>query len=247
MAYKLIALDLDGTLLYKGEVSAENAKWIEAALEAGKKVVLSTGRPIHDVRSLARRLKLNMPLVINNGSEVWLSPDELHVRHELDPELVARLFRVIEKYGGEVDFWAHTTGGKIDAQNVPDPLHSVKWLQFAVRSANPDHLREIREEVAGWNRLEISNSHVTNIEFNPLGVSKASGLKEVCRWLGISLSEAIAVGDSLNDIPMIRAAGLGVAMGNAQEPVKRAADAVAPPCGEDGVAWVIKEYLLSIP
>jgi hypothetical protein len=245
MSYKMIALDLDGTLLNKGVVSAENAKWVEAAIRAGKKVVLSTGRALRDVRSIAENLNLDGPFVINNGSEVWKSPEELHIRHEIDPQIIARLFRLIEKYRDEVNFWAHTVTERIDARNVPERLNSVQWLQFSIGSANPDHLKEIREEVAGWNCLEISNSAVNNVEFNPFGVSKASGLKEVCRLLGISMSETIAVGDSLNDIAMIRAAGLGVAMGNAQEPVKREADTVAPPCTEDGVAHVIRTYLLA--
>lgn len=63
--------------------------------------------------------------------------------------------------------------------------------------------------------------------------------------LGIEASDTVAIGDSLNDIPMIRFAGLGVAMGNAQEPVKLAADIVAPSHHEDGVAAVIRKYLLA--
>lgn len=90
----------------------------------------------------------------------------------------------------------------------------------------------------------MTNSHPCNIELNPKGVSKASGLKEVCRRLGIDMSEVVAVGDSLNDLAMIREAGLGVAMGNAQEEVKKAADWTTVTNEEDGVAEVIFKKVL---
>lgn len=77
------------------------------------------------------------------------------------------------------------------------------------------------------------------------GRYQSKGLLEVCSIIGIEMSQVIAIGDSLNDIPMIRAAGLGVAMGNAQEPVKQAADRIAPTNLEDGVAKVIEQVLFS--
>lgn len=78
---------------------------------------------------------------------------------------------------------------------------------------------------------------------NPAGVTKASGLAEVCRVLGIGMEQAVAVGDSLNDLAMIKEAGLGVAMGNAQEAVKQAADEVVAGNEEDGVAEAIRRFV----
>ncbi|RKN74127.1 Cof-type HAD-IIB family hydrolase [Paenibacillus ginsengarvi] len=254
MSYKLIALDMDGTLLrHGGIVSDENRKWIAEARRAGKHVILATGRPVRSVLPYAEELGLDSPLIINNGSEVWRTPSLLHSRHCLDSGLVARLFGAIRPYGGQLRYWAHTVSGKVDNESLSlapssqlqESIDALEWLQFAIRPDNPDHLPEIRREVESWNSLEISNSHPSNMEFNRLGISKASGLREVCGLLGVDLSETIAAGDSLNDIPMIRAAGFGVAMGNAQEPVKLAADAVAPTNAEDGVADIIRRYLLS--
>lgn len=246
MGYRLIALDMDGTLLNRQrEISDENVKWINKAMDAGIKIVLATGRPIREVVRYGERLRIDGPLVINNGSEIWLTPDKLHARSELAPELVAGLFELLRSYGDEVDFWAHTVGGRVDRTNVPSDPAAAQWLQFAFRCRDADVLAQIRGRLTEWNAFELSNSHVTNIECNPIGISKASGLREVCALLDIGLAQAIAVGDSLNDIPMIRAAGLGVAMGNAQEPVKRAADAIAPPNHEHGVAQIIEKYLFS--
>src|SRR5690606_15624796 len=104
--------------------------------------------------------------------------------------------------------------------------------------------RALWDEIASWGGLELSNSSPLNIEINPAGVSKAAALEEVCRLAGVRMEETVAVGDSLNDLAAIRAAGLGVAMGNAQEAVKEAADAVTATNEEDGVALVIRRYIL---
>lgn len=247
MAYRLIALDMDGTLLGQNKtISAQNEKWVKAAAQAGVKVTFATGRPIGDVIGYARQLGIDSPLVINNGSEVWRSPDVLHSRRELAPELVEGLFEAIREYGEEeLDYWAHSVEGKIDKSNAPADPAAVRWLQFAIRSRNGELLGRLRDRLAAWNAFEISNSHPSNIEFNAIGVTKASGLLEVCSLLGIEMSRVMAIGDSLNDIPMIRAAGLGVAMGNAQEPVKRAADVVAPSVHEDGVAAMVERFIFS--
>jgi hypothetical protein len=94
--------------------------------------------------------------------------------------------------------------------------------------------------------LEITNSTPTNLEINPLGVNKAYGIGEVCKLLGIEMSQVVAVGDSLNDLAAIQAAGLGVAMGNAQETVQQEADAVVASNNEDGIAEVIEKYILGV-
>jgi len=92
--------------------------------------------------------------------------------------------------------------------------------------------------------LQMTNSSPVNIEVNPENVSKATGVAEVCQLLGIDMSEVVAVGDSLNDLAVIEAVGLGVAMGNAQEQVKEAADLVIGSNNEDGIAHLIREHIL---
>jgi HAD superfamily hydrolase (TIGR01484 family) len=246
MTYKLIAVDMDGTLLNKNkDISEENIRAIREATEAGIMVILATGRPIGDVRIYAQKLQLDLPLVVNNGSEIWRTPDTLHKRHELDPEQMIRMLELIDTYGEELNYWAHTVDGLITRTNLPSDVKTVRWLQFAVQTKEEALLTEVRQQLDSWKLFELSNSHITNVECNPMGISKASGLLEVCTMLGIETTETVAIGDSLNDIPMIRLAGLGVAMGNAQEPVKLAAHFVAPSHFEDGVAAVIRKYLLN--
>jgi hypothetical protein len=246
MGYQLIALDMDGTLIgRKGEISEGNREAIRAAIDKGKIIVLATGRPLRNARPFAEQLGLKFPLIINNGSEVWRDADTLYQRHALPVDHVERIFAAIAPYLGErLDFWAHTVEERIDQANIPEDKAMFQWLQFAVKSQDQDLLKSLRETFESWGIFDVSNSSPFNVECNPLGVNKGSGLQEVCKLVSVPIEQAIAVGDSLNDISMIRAAGLGVAMGNAQEAVKQAAGTVAPGHLEDGVAEVIRKYLL---
>ncbi|MDF2963402.1 MAG: Cof-like hydrolase, partial [Paenibacillus sp.] len=99
-------------------------------------------------------------------------------------------------------------------------------------------------KLEAWGVLEITNSHPLNLELNPKGINKASGIRQVCSLLGIGMSQVIAMGDSLNDESMIREAGLGVAMGNAQDEVKEFADVITATNEEHGVAKIIEQYVL---
>ena len=74
----------------------------------------------------------------------------------------------------------------------------------------------------------MTNSAPNNMELNPIGIHKGYGLQQVCELIGCTMNEVVAIGDSVNDIAMIQAAGLGVAMGNAQDIVQQTADVIAP-------------------
>lgn len=93
--------------------------------------------------------------------------------------------------------------------------------------------------------LSITRTHEWLVEATAAGVDKGSGLRKLCDLLGVEIGRVIAVGDSDNDIPMLRAAGLGVAMGNANARVKAVADWIAPSLDEDGVAATIHQWLLA--
>jgi len=92
--------------------------------------------------------------------------------------------------------------------------------------------------------LELTNSLPSNVEVNPTGVTKARALHSLCGEIGITMDEIMACGDSLNDIKMIQESGIGVAMGNAQEAVKKAADFITDHHDKDGVAKAIERFAL---
>ena len=241
--YRLIALDMDGTLLDEdGRVSEANRRWINEALNAGLLVCLTTGRGIQSVQPYLDELELNTPMVTVNGSEVWEKPGSLWVRHTVPAEWIGELRERAVALG--IWYWAYSTEGVLNRDRWADrPLSEYEWLKFGIHTDRDDARADFRRWAEETDRYEVTNSHPHNLELNPRGINKASGLAEICSRIGLSLSEVVAVGDSLNDIAMIRAAGLGVAMGNAQDAVKQAADRVTATNANDGVAAVIQSIL----
>lgn len=234
---------MDGTLLNEEkQVSPANREAIYAALEAGVTVIFSTGRGVQSALPYAEELKLQTPIVSVNGSEIWKAPHDLLKRTLLDLDLVRRMYDLAIEH--DTWYWAYSVEGMYNRDNWAEDITKPEWLKFGFYTENKESLEIIRGELARWGELEITNSHPDNLELNPKGISKASGIEEVCKLLGIEMSQVIAMGDSENDIAMIRAAGLGVAMGNAQDGVKRIADLVTVTNDEDGVAKIIQEYVL---
>ncbi|WP_281889377.1 Cof-type HAD-IIB family hydrolase [Paenibacillus sp. YYML68] len=244
--YRLIALDMDGTLLTEEKtVSDANRAAIQDAVAAGITVMFATGRGIHSALPYAEELGLTSPLVTVNGSEVWKAPGELLERHRMDVEDIRSMRQLV--LDDEPWYWAYSTEGVFNRDN----WHEIKdeealvWMKLGYYTEDAKKLASLREQLEATGRYAITNSHPCNIEMNPKGVSKASGLHRVCELLGIDMSQVIAMGDSLNDETMIREAGLGVAMGNAQDEVKSFADVVTLTNEEDGVAHIIRKYALS--
>jgi HAD superfamily hydrolase (TIGR01484 family) len=243
--YKLIALDMDGTLLdEKQQISAENREAILAAGKAGATVMFSTGRGYTSALPYAEDLGLTSPMVLVNGSEIWRTPNEIWKRTLLAADLVSEMRAVAERFDSW--WWAYSTEGIFNKEKpyTMADVNSIQWLKFGYYTEDVKALPQIRSILEGWDTLQITNSHPCNIELNPKGISKGSGILEVCKLLGIDISQAIAMGDSENDISMIREAGLGVAMGNAQEGVKRIADLTTVTNEEHAVAKIINEYIL---
>lgn len=246
--FKLLALDMDGTVLNDQLViSDENTWWLNRAREAGVTVMFSTGRGYDKMIDYANLLKLDSPIITVNGSEVWLKPGQLLHRTLLEADLVERLYHLAQKYK-EAWFWAYSTEQIYNKENWSTLTQSIQehqWLKFGYYMEDLHIINEIKQEIASWGLLEISNSSPYNIELNALDVSKASALSKLCKHIGLQMSEVIAIGDSLNDIKAIKECGLGVAMANAQEEVKAAADYVTLSNNEHGVAHVIKKFIFN--
>ncbi|WP_308638536.1 Cof-type HAD-IIB family hydrolase [Paenibacillus silvisoli] len=244
---KLVALDMDGTLLNdRQEISGENAKWIQKALDAGVTVCFATGRGFPSALPYAEQLKLDTPMITVNGGEIWSRPHVLHKRTLMSAVTVERLHKLALQHP-ECWYWAYTTMDIYNKEKWIKPADNYEahhWLKFGYYTEDAEMREAILKEVSTWGGLEITNSSPSNLELNPEGVSKAAAIRELCKLLGIEMSQVAAMGDSLNDIAMIREAGLGVAMGNAQDEVKAAADAVTVTNEEDAVAHLIRDYVL---
>ncbi|MEW9051442.1 MAG: Cof-type HAD-IIB family hydrolase [Neobacillus sp.] len=240
---KLIALDMDGTLLNeKHLVSEENQRAIQDAQDQGVHVVLSTGRSLRTCKEHADSLRLMSYLVTVNGSEIWNEKRELVERNTVKSELVQWMWELTKMY--QTKYWAISPQGNW-FDDMPDDIHDREWLKFCFNTKDDAIREKIMLALHSKGEFEITNSSPRNIEVNAVGINKAKALTRVCKLLGISMQNVMSVGDSLNDLAMIREAGLGIAMENAQPIVKETADWVTATNTEDGVALAIRKWVLN--
>jgi Cof subfamily protein (haloacid dehalogenase superfamily) len=261
---ELIALDLDGTLLDRNdEISAANRTALEAALDAGIRVVLVTGRGTDVPARLVRELNLNVPAICAHGAltKDFLSGRRLgHIpvplteavpmiefaeRNELDVAVYA--MEIFHRLRGRHPYLADSNQPHWrEVRSLIEVLHEAPtFLRFFGRDAVEVVQRTFRDrplhfkhEVFG----ELEECAVTTLE-----ATKRHALERLCADLRIAADAVLAVGDSPNDVPMLRWAGVGVAMGNAPAAVKRAVGLVTASCEENGVARAIERYALSRP
>ena len=270
MEYRLMAVDMDGTLLNsKKEISPRTVEAIRKALDEGYEVVLSTGRSLSEVEQYLKLFPQMRYAILCSGAVV----KDLRTGENLKMAAVeAEIARsVVEASRGmEVNILYFIGNGIYEAQSVRDKLEyyncgmyrelhetCANWVEdpYAVMLERPEELVKLNfylhdeEEyrILGERLDEMGVSHpsgsILNYEISAVGVSKAEGLQVLCDHLGISIRQAIACGDEENDFNMIQAAGLGVAMGNAIDAIKEIADVVVADCDHDGVAEAIETYL----
>ena len=241
--YKLIVLDMDGTFLMDNKkVSQENKDAVQAAAAAGVTVMFATGRGIMNVLPYMEEIQMSAPIITVNGSEVWERPGVLHSRTLLDSALVSEFHQIAVECSSW--YWANAVDERFEKGEWPDLINEKQWLKFGFHTEDEDMLSAVHKRLERYRDVvEISNSHPLNIELNTKGVNKVVGVRQVCKLLGINMAEVIAVGDSINDELLLREAGLGVAMGNAQHRIKQAADIVVSSNEEHGVAETIEKYM----
>lgn len=239
---KLIALDMDGTLLRDDQtISEENRKVIEEVRKTGIEVMLCTGRHLTSCQEQAKSLQLSSYLVTVNGSEIWDGNGQLIERKTIPTESMEKIMEISDRHGGES--WIASIH-EVWRGEMPENLADHEWLKYGIDTYDPKVKEGIIAELIDDPNLELSNSSPTNIEINYKGVNKAEALERVCELSGITMDEVMVVGDSLNDIKMIKRAGLGVAMGNAQPEVKEVADWETGTNMENGVAQAIRYFVL---
>lgn len=264
MTYKLVALDLDGTLLpFYGAISARTKQVIRSAMDAGIVVVLASGRPFPAMQPYVEELAITAPVIANQGCQIVL-PDTLQVVYDVAiPFAPARLLLdylqprdldVIVDIHDDVyvrasRFSEEFFDGFIRHRYCPtDDLNGImneEPAKVLIIDAKEGHERLLPKLQARFgDQIRFIRAHPMFIEAIPLGVSKATALERVIGDLGISQEQTIAIGDADNDIEMVAWAGLGVAMGNASSGLMAVADHIAPPVDEDGAAVAIETFCL---
>ena len=267
MKYKLIAMDLDGTLNNDQKVITEKTKEaLMAAQKAGIRLALASARPspgLFKERDVLRLQDHQGILMSYNGGrivdaqtgkvlfetsmdlaetrQVLRRLEELPVTPILDDGVQ---FYVSDKNGYKVDYECKNNNMVCtEVENLAD------FLTFApikiLMSVQPEQLPEIQRTIADMlpETLTVVQTAAFYLEVIPKVINKGQGIRDICKVLGITPAEVISFGDAANDIPMLREAGMGVAMGNASEAVKAAADMVTLSNNEDGIAAALEKLL----
>ena len=269
MKYKMIVLDLDGTLTNnKKEITPRTKQALMQAQAAGVHVVLASGRPTYGIVPLAEELKLKenggFILAFNGGKIIDCTNNEVLFEQKLDEQLVPILFQEAKKAGMEIltyqgegiaatnkddEYVQHEAFiNKMPVTQYDDFLNQLVYpINKCLIVGDPTSLHELElrlaKELEG--KMDVYRSADFFLECVPLGIDKARSLDRLISSLGISREEVIACGDGYNDLSMIRFAGLGVAMANAAKDIQREADFVTLSNEEDGVAHVIERFILS--
>lgn len=270
--YRLLVLDLDGTLLTsRRELSPRTIDAVHVALRAGTKVVVASARPVRALIPFYTALSLVDPLVALNGCLAY-DVHRARVRHAraIDQTLAIEIVGVIRSRGlnviieSDIDWYVDRLEGPIarDVERgaiVPPAVvgnvdagigDGLPVYKIMASLTDPERTAE-RVALEEWLMRTVA-PHVTvdvapdgTVELRALGVSKEAAEAQLAAEWSIDPADAIAVGDDVNDLGMIRWAGIGVAMGNAHAQVKDAAQHVTASNDADGVAAVIERFLVS--
>jgi Cof subfamily protein (haloacid dehalogenase superfamily) len=264
----LVACDVDGTLFDENETitpRTRDAVW--AAVEAGARFVVATGRPPRWIRPVVEQLGFTPMAVCANGAVIYDSANDHVVSARTLPvdtlaELAEIATRAIPGVGLAVERIGKRAHDTATPQFVSSPGYEHAWLNPDNTEVSIDDLlsapaikllirkagarsADMAAELAKHIGIEGDITYSTNnglVEIVPLGISKATGVEEVAKPLGISRGEVLAFGDMPNDLPMLLWAGHGVAMGNAHPDVLAAADEVTAPNSDDGVGRVLERW-----
>jgi 5-amino-6-(5-phospho-D-ribitylamino)uracil phosphatase len=243
--YKLIATDLDGTLLNSDkQISDENQRWIAQAREAGIEPTIATGRhQLSVLDTYAKQLQIQVPIVTLNGGLILAPDGAVLMKNPLSQDEILYLHQLATEYN--ISWLAFTANGIIDRDGLlrERAKSDDVWLKYVFRCEDVHVLKQIHTRLREYRVFELSSADKLNIEINPVGIHKAFGLEYVCQRLHIDRRQVIAIGDGLNDVAMLKWAGLGIAMGNATDEVKAAADMVTESCDDDGVGRAIQKVL----
>lgn len=262
---RLIALDLDGTLFTGfNRVSDTNADAVREAVVAGVHIVLATSRWYLLAKHTADMLGVRSPLICHNGAMIRDPIDgarllDLEIPREPAIEIAEIADRARYETLVTVDdvTYFRTKMPQVDPQRLLTGMVVTDSVSEHVTRGAESFLFFGQDAVDGLQAaLDGRYDGVLNLAagfsetFPPYlnivnsGADKGRALQIVCDHLGVPIEESLAIGDAAPDLDMMRAAGIGMAMGNAPEDVKAQADVVGPDNREDGVAWAIREYAL---
>ena len=267
MRYQLIAMDLDGTLSNDQKIITQKTKTaLMAAQKAGIRLALASARPSPGL--FRERDALHMGdyqgilMSYNGGRIVEAATGKVLFETCMELTQTKQVLRQLETLpvtpilDDGVQFYVRNRNGyKVDYECANNNMTCTEvenladFLDFApvkiLMSVRPEQIVRIQKTIAALlpRSLTVVQTAAFYLEVIPRTINKGQGIRNICDVLGIRPEEVIAFGDAENDIPMLRTAGMGVAMGNAAEAVKQAADMVTLSNNEDGIAAALEKLL----
>ena len=275
---KLIAIDIDGTLLTpQGQITSRTRAAIRAAQRAGVIVTLATARRYGGAQAVANALGIELPLIVYDGTLVVNHPSRAILASQtMQPAIVRQTIEIFRRYdiqpvvhpceSGECvreEVWTgpaeydnpglmlYLTAASDRVKRMPYMVlnaratEALRVVAFTEKETIERALPAITELNCSWNFAPLGSYGSAELAVLPAGCSKASGVVALAARYQIPLEQVMALGDSYNDLEMLRTAGLGIAMGQAPEQVKAAAQAVTASNQEDGVALALERYVLA--
>jgi hypothetical protein len=267
MAYELLVLDVDGTLVNSNkEISERTRQAVIDCQENGVKVAIASGRSTEGIRHQAKEIGLDRYggyIISYNGGRITnFQTGEVVYDIPLPPGMIHELYDYSKQENTGILTYHD---GVIIAHSDTDPYITIdskacdipicvpkdfhKEVDFPVNkcilTGEPKHLDLLEPKAVKdfEGRLSVYRSEGFYLEMMPLGVDKAYGISKLLQKTGYNRGQLICCGDGFNDLPMISYAGLGVAMANAPDSLKELADYVAPSCDEDGLVDVINRFI----
>ena len=267
MKYRLIAMDLDGTL--NNDRKAIDPPTRQALLnvqDKGVRLALASARPLPGLYKERDILNLTdhhgILIACNGGAIVDATDGAVLSSDTMDMEAARRVLRSLERLpvtpiidDGQRFYVTDRDGYKVQFECMNNRMTCVELPNLADRltwapckilmSMEPARLRDLQQQIAAFldDDLTVVQTAPFYLEVLPRRINKGDALRAACRAVGIDPAEAMAFGDSENDIPMLQAAGLGVAMANANDDVKAAADVVTLSNNDNGIAAALEKYL----
>jgi Cof subfamily protein (haloacid dehalogenase superfamily) len=276
MAIRLLALDIDGTLLNpRGEITPRTRSALDEVQRRGILVALVTGRRFGSARPVVLELGLSVPLVSHNGALTKnVSTLDTIGFHPLDIETAREVIRIGRAHGADMICCDDPNGLGVmvidgvspenralhryldkyrdSLREVPDLLeyldHAPIQIMFS-GSCNPidDFADQLQQQLDG--RIQLFKTRYRSVDLTILDAisttaSKGASVDEIALSYGIDCADVMAVGDNHNDLTMLRRAGVGVVMANAEDELKAMGFALTASNDDDGVAIAIEKYIL---
>ncbi|WP_032122232.1 Cof-type HAD-IIB family hydrolase [Clostridium amazonitimonense] len=275
MKYKMLCTDMDGTLLNSNkDISDRTKEAIKKAHEKGVHIVVSTGRMFNSANYYADMLHIKAPIISANGAFIReKDKNDVIYKNVLGKDKCNSLLKVLQKHKVHAHF--HTPNAMFSDKMVfsakiysdmnsylPEDnkidIHIVEkdWEQIFEKyedsivkciaiDEDVEKIQNVKSEIMRMSGIEVVSSYENNCEIMTEGVSKGRGVEILAGYYGLNPEEIICIGDNENDLSMIKVAGLGIAMGNAPEDIKKQADYVTDNNDSDGVAKAIEKFILN--